>query len=174
MAEGAPLLREYGSKAHRGFESLPLRQIPKSPATRGFLVSDREVGKIQNPVRSTGVRLLGRTAQEDVDAGDARRARTMDKVRPGTGREGALGYGPSQSLPSNSTKSPATRGFLVSDREVGKIQNPVRSTGVRLLGRTAQEDVDAGDARRARTMDKVRPGTGREGALGYGPSQSLP
>ena len=26
-AEGAPLLREYGSKAHRGFESLPLRQI---------------------------------------------------------------------------------------------------------------------------------------------------
>ena len=24
-AEGAPLLREYGSKAHRGFESLPLR-----------------------------------------------------------------------------------------------------------------------------------------------------
>ena len=26
MVEGAPLLREYGSKAHRGFESLPLRQ----------------------------------------------------------------------------------------------------------------------------------------------------
>ena len=26
-AEGAPLLREYGSKAHRGFESLPLRHI---------------------------------------------------------------------------------------------------------------------------------------------------
>ncbi len=25
MAEGAPLLREYGLKAHRGFESLPLR-----------------------------------------------------------------------------------------------------------------------------------------------------
>ncbi len=25
-AEGAPLLREYGLKAHRGFESLPLRQ----------------------------------------------------------------------------------------------------------------------------------------------------
>ena len=27
MAEGAPLLREYGLKAHRGFESLPLRQL---------------------------------------------------------------------------------------------------------------------------------------------------
>ena len=26
MVEGAPLLRAYGSKAHRGFESLPLRQ----------------------------------------------------------------------------------------------------------------------------------------------------
>ena len=25
MVEGAPLLRAYGSKAHRGFESLPLR-----------------------------------------------------------------------------------------------------------------------------------------------------
>ncbi len=99
MAEGAPLLREYGSKAHRGFESLPLRQIQKSPASRGFFVSDREVGKIQNPVRSTRVRLPGRRAREkvrphcgreaglgqDIDEGDARRARTMD--------------GPSQSLP---------------------------------------------------------------------------
>ena len=32
MAEGAPLLREYGSKAHRGFESLPLRQSKKTGA----------------------------------------------------------------------------------------------------------------------------------------------
>ena len=28
MVEGAPLLREYGFIAHRGFESLPLRQLP--------------------------------------------------------------------------------------------------------------------------------------------------
>lgn len=27
MAESAPLLREYGFIAHRGFESLPLRQL---------------------------------------------------------------------------------------------------------------------------------------------------
>jgi hypothetical protein len=27
VVEGAPLLRAYGSKAHRGFESLPLRQF---------------------------------------------------------------------------------------------------------------------------------------------------
>jgi hypothetical protein len=46
---------------------------------------------MKGPVRSTRVRLLGRTAQEDVDKGDARRARAMDKVRPGTGREGSLG-----------------------------------------------------------------------------------
>ena len=26
-AEGAPLLREYGPKAHRGFESRPLRRL---------------------------------------------------------------------------------------------------------------------------------------------------
>ena len=31
MVEGAPLLREYGFKAHRGFESLPLRQNQKGP-----------------------------------------------------------------------------------------------------------------------------------------------
>ncbi len=30
MAEGAPLLREYGLNTHRGFESLSLRQIYKS------------------------------------------------------------------------------------------------------------------------------------------------
>ena len=28
MVEGAPLLREYGPKAHRGFESLRLRHHP--------------------------------------------------------------------------------------------------------------------------------------------------
>ena len=27
MVEGAPLLREYGAKLHRGFESLSLRQL---------------------------------------------------------------------------------------------------------------------------------------------------
>ena len=30
MAEGAPLLREYVPKAHRGFESLRLRHEPVS------------------------------------------------------------------------------------------------------------------------------------------------
>ena len=44
MAEGAPLLREYGLKAHRGFESLSLRQIQKSPHRAGFFVFDEEVG----------------------------------------------------------------------------------------------------------------------------------
>ena len=34
-AEGAPLLREYGSKAHRGFESLPLRHATR-PAPCGL------------------------------------------------------------------------------------------------------------------------------------------
>jgi hypothetical protein len=66
--------------------------------------------------------------------------------------------GPSQSLPE--IHNPALRGFFVSDEEEGQIQSPVRSTRVRLPGRIAREDVDAGDARRARAMD--------------GPSQSLP
>ena len=35
MAEGTPLLRERGSKAHRGFESLPLRQHGAQPADTG-------------------------------------------------------------------------------------------------------------------------------------------
>ncbi len=38
---------------------------------------------MQDAVRSTWVRLLGRRAQEDVDAGDARRARAMEaRVNP--------------------------------------------------------------------------------------------
>ncbi len=90
----------------------------RTPQTRGFFVSDEEVGQMQNPVRSTRVRLLGRTAQEDVDAGDARRARAME--------------GPSQSLPLRQTqKNPAKAGFFVSDEEVGQMKNPVRSTRVR-------------------------------------------
>ena len=41
MAEGAPLLREYGPKAHRGFESHRLRQLsslygPLGPALVKF------------------------------------------------------------------------------------------------------------------------------------------
>ena len=53
MAEGAPLLREYGLKAHRGFESLPLRHIQKNLAFAGFFVSDEKVGLVKDPVRST-------------------------------------------------------------------------------------------------------------------------
>jgi hypothetical protein len=34
VVEGAPLLRVYGSKAHRGFESLSLRQFPAFPKFR--------------------------------------------------------------------------------------------------------------------------------------------
>ncbi len=36
VAEGAPLLREYGLKAHRGFESLPLRQPPYMAVLRNM------------------------------------------------------------------------------------------------------------------------------------------
>ena len=44
MAEGAPLLREYGLKTHRGFESLSLRQI-KNPAPGGvFYLTEKESG----------------------------------------------------------------------------------------------------------------------------------
>ena len=34
VVEGAPLLRAYGSKAHRGFESLSLRQLQTQLARR--------------------------------------------------------------------------------------------------------------------------------------------
>jgi hypothetical protein len=51
------------------------------------------------PVRSTRVRLPGRIAREDVDAGDARRARTRD--------------GPSQSHPLRQINNPAFAGFFI-------------------------------------------------------------
>ena len=43
VVEGAPLLREYGSKAHRGFESLSLRQI-NAPVAQLDRVSGYEPG----------------------------------------------------------------------------------------------------------------------------------
>jgi len=52
---------------------------------------------MQNPVRSIWVQLPGRIAREDVDAGDARRARAMD--------------GPSQSHPLRKMKLLRAGGF---------------------------------------------------------------
>ena len=47
MAEGAPLLREYGSKAHRGFESLSLRHKQTRPS--GGFFYGRVTRQILNP-----------------------------------------------------------------------------------------------------------------------------
>ena len=80
-----------GQKPIEGSNPSLSARYKQAPLLRGFFVSAEEVGKIQNPVRSTRVRLPGRIAREDVDAGDARRARAME--------------GPSQSLPE--TTSPA-------------------------------------------------------------------
>ena len=60
----------------RRVDSLSARY--KKPAFAGFFVSVEEVGQMKCPVRSTRVRLLGRRAQEDVDAGDARSVRAME------------------------------------------------------------------------------------------------
>ena len=51
-AEGAPLLREYGLIAHRGFESLPLRHYTDGPA--GGSASGRRVGPRRRVLRSDG------------------------------------------------------------------------------------------------------------------------
>ena len=67
----------------------------------GFLFAEAG-GPIQDPVRRTRVRLLGRIAQEDVDEGDARRARTRD--------------GPSQSHPLRQTTNPPPGGFFVCQK----------------------------------------------------------
>jgi len=96
----------------------------KSPAMRGFLVSAEEVGQIKDPVRSTRVRLLGRTAQEDVDAGDARRARDR--------------YVPSQSLPL--WLNAAMRGIFVSAKEAGQIkEHCAKHTGSIILAFNPKE-----------------------------------
>ena len=45
MVEGAPLLREYGTKSHRGFESLSLRQFnSNAPVAQLDRVSGYEPG----------------------------------------------------------------------------------------------------------------------------------
>jgi len=50
---------------------------------RGFLYLAKRPGLMKDAVcEAPRVRSLGRRAQGDVDAGDARRGRAMDKVRP--------------------------------------------------------------------------------------------
>ena len=61
MAEGAPLLREYGLIAHRGFESLSLRHVLSQPFT-GLLASklsrDKHVIKANLCVPEVGFMLF--------------------------------------------------------------------------------------------------------------------
>ena len=52
MVEGAPLLREYGLKAHRGFESLSLRQIYQD---RSMTRPDKFDLEIRNRTREDGL-----------------------------------------------------------------------------------------------------------------------
>ena len=70
--EGAPLLREYGPKAHRGFESLSLRH--KLKRTHRVLFN---LCGVQSPVRTPGSRILP-GAKLDARRLCARRARAMD------------------------------------------------------------------------------------------------
>src|ERR1700676_663652 len=72
VVEGAPLLRAYGSKAHRGFESLPLRQS----ARQGLLVlrflgfcSSISIGGI----RTRDIESGGSTSRRD-SGGEGRRS----------------------------------------------------------------------------------------------------
>ena len=76
MAEGAPLLREYGSKAHRGFESLSLRQYTKkAPLKAGlFLYLTKIQGSNPRVTRSgTGfdyrAGLPGKTSMQETPGG---------------------------------------------------------------------------------------------------------
>ena len=57
MVEGAPLLRVYGSKAHRGFESLSLRQpilglrvVRSEPERRGSATEQSMMFEVAAPV----------------------------------------------------------------------------------------------------------------------------
>jgi hypothetical protein len=84
VAEGAPLLREYGLKAHRGFESLPLRH-KKSPV-RGFFYGGE--GGVRTRTGST-------------DRQDSRSGRRLCR-RPAGAR--AMD-GPSQSRPPRDAQS---------------------------------------------------------------------
>ncbi len=85
VVEGAPLLRVYGSKAHRGFESLSLRQSGMKKA--------RSVGPFSFQLRSRGIepsRFEGSTSSPGAnliaasqDEAATRRAKRMDaRSRP--------------------------------------------------------------------------------------------
>ena len=80
VVEGAPLLRVYGSKAHRGFESLSLRQsgMKKARSSRAFFIPASNEGiepsRFEGSTSSPGANLIA--ASQDEAA--TRRAKRMD------------------------------------------------------------------------------------------------
>ncbi len=79
MVEGAPLLRVYGSKAHRGFESLPLRQIV---VRREQLRSTRFVRRIAAVTNIFGYNLrIAPVAQLDRACGYEPQGREFESLR---------------------------------------------------------------------------------------------
>ena len=105
MAEGAPLLREYGSKAHRGFESLSLRQVLISPHFGGFLVPDSVRG-----MRTLIPKGSGSITGQDSPGRRRRRRRPQGE-----------GHGGPESIPLSppDIKSPAKAGFFISVYDQG-------------------------------------------------------
>jgi hypothetical protein len=88
VVEGAPLLRAYGSKAHRGFESLPLRHTAHQFSTFSITRSRQPRSGDSSP--RYGLRGFDKIAEGDF----GRRARVAQRARA---------EGPSQSLPLRHT-----------------------------------------------------------------------
>ncbi len=102
-------------------QSLPWLPIRKAPLCGVFLYLTKRLARFRTRCIAPGFDYRAGTAREDVDEGDARQGE---------------GQGWPESIPPEiPEKSPASRGFFVSGEEVGKIQNPVQSTRVRLPGR---------------------------------------
>ncbi len=74
MVEGAPLLREYGLKAHRGFESLPLRHVHTRRAISppGMNMSWRDESPVKGFDKSAGRADLGSFAARRVSDRESR------------------------------------------------------------------------------------------------------
>jgi hypothetical protein len=83
--EGAPLLREYGSKAHRGFESHPIRQ----PLRIIFAIGSRTTGGLDRKgevvfVMAAASAVFG--AADDAQPQDVREQDTGGSMTPNPSR----------------------------------------------------------------------------------------
>jgi hypothetical protein len=129
VVEGAPLLRAYGSKAHRGFESLPLRHTERQFSTFSIRLLWRQQRGVRTRDIDNGVRQNRRrrfwTARTRRPKGEGRRPESIPPFKPDGRHSPTSGYvTPADDLRCGGHRSAAARSRSWESGRHGRL--PVR------------------------------------------------